>query len=101
MSAMEDDELNDVLLALRPERYTAWLDSLPDGVEFCLCPGVTWVNRDPTSSRPCLMCGKLRNNDLCVVSSKNPEHRRRGCRSTDSAHLKHFVWMAKTGQLAS
>lgn len=85
----------------RPPAYAAWVESLPDGVEFCSCPGVTWLNRDATTSRPCRTCGKLRNNDLCALGSDNPKHRRRGCRSTDSAHIKYAIWMMTTGQLAN
>jgi hypothetical protein len=57
----------------------AWVT---DGVEFCSCPGVTWLNRDATTSRPCRTCGKLRPADVCIVGSDNPKHRREGCRST-------------------
>jgi hypothetical protein len=91
------------ILCARPDRYTAWLDSLPDDVEFCHCPGVTWMNRDPTTSRPCRTCGKLRNNDMCMVTAvkDSKRHRREGCRSTDSAHLRHAVWMIESGQLRS
>ena len=83
----------------RPPRYAQWVEQLPDGVEFCLCSGVTWVNRDPTTSRPCRACGKLRNDDICVVGSDDPHHQRRGCRSTDKAHIEHAIWMMTTSQL--
>jgi len=88
--------------APQPDWYIQWAESLPDGVRFCLCPGVTWVNRDPRTSRPCRLCGNLRNDDMCVVVTDDERHhKRRGCRSVDEAHIAHAVRMLSAGQLLS
>ena len=71
---------------------------IDETTKFCLCPGVTRVNRDPGTSRPCPTCGKARNDDRCAVAVKAP-HQRQGCRSVDRAHVEHAILMMRTGQL--
>ena len=79
-----------------PEHLRAWLESFDD-VSLCWCPGVAWqLNYDPTTSKPCPKCGKLRNDGRCVVYSKNRNHRREGCRSVDTAHVRRLILVLET-----